>query len=47
MDDYFYIVFYYGVKCVILCSSSYVKKVGLYFIVYGEKGFIVKYGMDL
>lgn len=46
VDDYFHIVLHYGVKRVILRSSSYVKKAGPHFIVHGEKGSIVKYGMD-
>lgn len=46
VDDYFHIVLHYGAKRVILRSSSYVKKAGPHFIVHGEKGSIVKYGMD-
>ena len=46
VDDYFHIVLHYGAKRVILRSSSYVKKLHAHFIVHGEKGSIVKYGMD-
>ena len=46
MDDYFHIVLHYGVKRVILRSSSYVKKAGPHFTMHGDKGSIVKYGMD-
>ncbi|MBY0598652.1 oxidoreductase [Bacillus bingmayongensis] len=45
-DDYFHIVLYYGFKRVILHSSSYVKHAGPHFNVHGDKGSIVKYGMD-
>ena len=45
-DDYFHIVLYYGIKRVILHSSSYVKHAGPHFSVHGDKGSIVKYGMD-
>ncbi|MCR9022037.1 Gfo/Idh/MocA family oxidoreductase, partial [Bacillus paranthracis] len=46
IDDYFHIVLHYGVKRVILRSSSYVKKAGPHFTLHGDKGSIVKYGMD-
>ncbi|MEC0900636.1 MULTISPECIES: oxidoreductase [Bacillus] len=46
VDDYFHIVLHYGVKRVILRSSSYVKKAGPHFTMHGDKGSIVKYGMD-
>ncbi|KFN02774.1 oxidoreductase [Bacillus clarus] len=46
IDDYFHIVLHYGVKRVILHSSSYVKQAGPHFTVHGDKGSIVKYGMD-
>lgn len=45
-DDYFHVVLHYGVKRVILHSSSYVKHIGPHFSVHGDKGSIVKYGMD-
>ncbi|MEY8349487.1 oxidoreductase [Bacillus cereus] len=45
-DDYFHIVLHYGAKRVILHSSSYVKHAGPHFSVHGDKGSIVKYGMD-
>ncbi|PEB56830.1 oxidoreductase [Bacillus pseudomycoides] len=45
-DDYFHIVLHYGVKRIILHSSSYVKHAGPHFHVHGDKGSIVKYGMD-
>lgn len=46
IDDYFHIVLHYGIKRVILHSSSYVKQAGPHFTVHGDKGSIVKYGMD-
>ncbi|PFJ15173.1 oxidoreductase, partial [Bacillus cereus] len=46
IDDYFHVVLHYGVKRVILHSSSYVKQAGPHFTVHGDKGSIVKYGMD-
>ncbi|MGG3446725.1 oxidoreductase [Bacillus nitratireducens] len=46
IDDYFHVVLYYGVKRVILHSSSYVKQAGPHFTLHGDKGSIVKYGMD-
>ncbi|MDM5189247.1 oxidoreductase [Bacillus sp. DX4.1] len=45
-DDYFHVVLHYDVKRVILHSSSYVKHAGPHFNVHGDKGSIVKYGMD-
>ena len=45
-DDYFHIVLHYGIKRVILHSSSYVKHAGPHFSVHGDKGSIIKYGMD-
>ena len=45
VDDYFHIVLHYGVKRVILRSSSYVKR-HPHFTMHGDKGSIVKYGMD-
>ncbi|HEK9102152.1 oxidoreductase [Bacillus pfraonensis] len=45
-DDYFHIVLHYGIKRVVLHSSSYVKHAGPHFSVHGDKGSIVKYGMD-
>ncbi|MBC6972875.1 oxidoreductase [Bacillus sp. Xin] len=45
-DDYFHVVLHYGFKRVILHSSSYVKHAGPHFSVHGDKGSIVKYGMD-
>ncbi|CAM4114790.1 oxidoreductase [Bacillus paramycoides] len=46
IDDYFHVVLHYGVKRVILHSSSYVKQAGPHFTLHGDKGSIVKYGMD-
>ncbi|MGE8054731.1 oxidoreductase [Bacillus mycoides] len=46
VDDYFHVVLHYGVKRVILHSSSYVKQAGPHFTLHGDKGSIVKYGMD-
>lgn len=46
IDDYFHVVLHYGVKRVILHSSSYVKQAGPHFTVHGDKGSIIKYGMD-
>ncbi|EOW9528657.1 oxidoreductase [Bacillus cytotoxicus] len=46
IDDYFHLVLHYGVKRISLHSSSYVKHAGPHFIVHGDKGSIVKYGMD-
>ncbi|SDZ10863.1 oxidoreductase [Bacillus sp. 166amftsu] len=45
-DDYFHIALHYGSMRVILHSSSYVKHAGPHFNVHGDKGSIVKYGMD-
>lgn len=45
-DDYFHIIMYYGVKRIILHSSSYVNHAGPHFSIHGEKGSILKYGMD-
>ncbi|CAM4244330.1 oxidoreductase [Bacillus manliponensis] len=45
-DDYFHIVMYYGKKRIILHSSSYVNYAVPHFSIHGEKGSIVKYGMD-
>ncbi|MEN1934099.1 oxidoreductase [Paenibacillus sp. 102] len=45
-DDYFHIVLHYGIKRIVLHSSSYVKHAGPHFSVHGDKGSIVKYGMD-
>ncbi|MEM5637510.1 Gfo/Idh/MocA family oxidoreductase [Bacillus toyonensis] len=45
IDDYFHVILHYGVKCVILRSSSYVKQAGPHFTLHGDKGSIVKYGM--
>ena len=44
VDDYFHIVLHYGVKRVIYVVAL-CEKAG-HFIVHGEKGSIVKYGMD-
>ncbi|MEK4497610.1 oxidoreductase [Bacillus sp. FSL R12-0069] len=46
IDDYFHIILHYGVKRITLHSSSYVKQAGPHFTLHGEKGSIVKYGMD-
>ncbi|MCU5394783.1 oxidoreductase [Bacillus toyonensis] len=46
IDDYFHVILHYGVKRVILRSSSYVKQAGPHFTLHGDKGSIVKYGMD-
>ena len=46
IDDYFHVILHYGVKRVILHSSSYVKQAGPHFTLHGDKGSIVKYGMD-
>lgn len=46
IDDYFHIIMYYGVKRIILHSSSHVNYAGPHFSIHGEKGSIVKYGMD-
>ncbi|WP_368906138.1 Gfo/Idh/MocA family oxidoreductase, partial [Bacillus wiedmannii] len=46
IDDYFHVILHYGVKRVTLHSSSYVKQAGPHFTLHGDKGSIVKYGMD-
>ncbi|WP_433948211.1 oxidoreductase [Bacillus tropicus] len=46
IDDYFHIILHYGVKRITLHSSGYVKQAGPHFTLHGEKGSIVKYGMD-
>ncbi|SDX03105.1 scyllo-inositol 2-dehydrogenase (NADP+) [Marininema mesophilum] len=46
IDDYFHIILHYEEMRVILHSSSHVKYTGPHFSIHGEKGSIVKYGMD-
>lgn len=46
IDDYFHIILHYEEMRVILHSSSHVKYAGPHFSIHGEKGSIVKYGMD-
>ncbi|MGG2091612.1 oxidoreductase [Bacillus sp. S13(2024)] len=46
IDDYFHIILHYEEMRVILHSGSHVKHAGPHFSIHGEKGSIVKYGMD-
>ncbi|ENQ3078194.1 oxidoreductase [Bacillus multifaciens] len=46
IDDYFHIILSYEEMRVILHSGSHVKYAGPHFSIHGEKGSIVKYGMD-
>ena len=46
IDDYFHIILHYEEMRVILHSGSHVKHAGAHFSIHGEKGSIVKYGMD-